>query len=95
MLWKKHTFTAWEIPLRSTILMATSTFIACSPDRQFKVTADEVEAEVNKARVSGRKVRALLLHNPTNPAGTVYSAEEMSRIVCMSQRLQPAGTGSG
>ncbi|XP_076064837.1 putative inactive 1-aminocyclopropane-1-carboxylate synthase-like protein 2 [Oratosquilla oratoria] len=43
-----------------------------SEGRTFQLRVEEVEAKVNEAKATGRRVRAFILVNPQNPLGEVY-----------------------
>ncbi len=55
-------------------------FIKTSIDNNFKVTAEEIEQAITP------KTRILLYSSPSNPAGSVYSAKELSAIAEVIER---------
>ena len=55
-------------------------FIHTSIDNNFKVTAEEIEAAITP------KTRILLYSSPSNPAGSVYSKEELKAIAEVIER---------
>jgi aspartate aminotransferase len=53
---------------------AEPVFVAGDPDRGYKLTPDDLE------RAAGGRAAGLLLNSPGNPAGTVYTLEELDAI---------------
>lgn len=49
-------------------------FVACGIETNFKMTAAQLEAAISP------KTKALLLCSPSNPSGSVYSADEMAAL---------------
>ena len=48
--------------------------VDCSIENEFKLTPDDLESAINKS------TRCLIINNPTNPTGSVYSYEELKSI---------------
>ena len=57
---------------------ATPKFVLCDDSTEFKLTAEKLEAAVTP------KSRMLILCNPSNPTGAVYSREEMTAIIAVA-----------
>jgi len=57
---------------------ATPTFILCDDTTEFKLTAEKLEAAITL------KSRMLILCNPSNPTGAVYSREEIAAIIAVA-----------
>jgi aminotransferase len=55
-------------------------FVALSEDANFDLDSDAIEEAV------GRKTRALLLCNPNNPTGTVFSRAQTERMLAIAER---------
>ncbi|XP_030620942.1 1-aminocyclopropane-1-carboxylate synthase-like protein 1 isoform X2 [Chanos chanos] len=52
-----------------------------SDDRPFKLTVEKLETALMKARKEGVNVRALILINPHNPLGEIYTPQEMTSFL--------------
>jgi|TARA_B100001123_G_scaffold61664_1_gene67319 aspartate aminotransferase len=48
--------------------------VDCSIENRFKLTPDDLESAINKS------TRCLIINNPTNPTGSVYSYDELKSI---------------
>ena len=57
--------------------------IKLSQDKGFKVTSEEIRSNITP------KTKALILNSPSNPAGVIYSKEELTGIaeVCLSANI--------
>src|SRR5262249_2032991 len=55
-------------------------FVPLAEDANFDLDTDAIEAAV------GRRTRALILCNPNNPTGTVFSAEQTRRMLAVAKR---------
>jgi len=58
-------------------------FVKTSPENGFRVTAGELSAYISP------KTKVLILNSPSNPAGSVYTREELSAIaeLCASKKI--------
>lgn len=52
--------------------------LPCKGPEAFKLTTELLEDAFEKAEVTGTPIKALLLANPNNPLGTVYTEEELT-----------------
>jgi len=59
---------------------ASPRFVALNEDANFDLDADAIEAAVN------RRTRAILISNPNNPTGTIYSTAETERMLALAER---------
>jgi aminotransferase len=59
---------------------AVPRFVPLAEDANFDLDPDAIEAAV------GRRTRALILCNPNNPTGTVFSAEQTRRMLAVAER---------
>ena len=61
----------------------TPVIVQASEQQQFKITAQQLEAAITD------KTKALMLNNPSNPTGMIYSREELQAIadVCVKHDL--------
>ncbi len=57
---------------------ATPKFVLCDDSTEFKLTPEQLEAAITP------KSRMLILCNPSNPTGAVYSREEMEAIIAVA-----------
>ena len=57
---------------------AKPTFVLCDDTTEFKLTAEKLEAAITP------KSRMLILCNPSNPTGSVYSREEIAAIIAVA-----------
>ena len=57
---------------------AKPTFVLCDDTTEFKLTAEKLEAAITP------KSRMLILCNPSNPTGAVYSREEIAAIIAVA-----------
>ena len=64
------------------VLMADGTpvFIEATIEQNFKITPEQLEAAITP------KTRALILCSPSNPTGSVYSAEEMEGLAAVLRK---------
>ncbi len=62
---------------------ATTRFIKTQKENNFKLTVKELE------RYSSSKTKLLILNSPSNPAGCVYSADELKAIseICVGKKI--------
>ncbi|MBI4707703.1 MAG: pyridoxal phosphate-dependent aminotransferase [Candidatus Omnitrophica bacterium] len=62
---------------------ATPRFIKTMPSNDFKITAKDLEKHITT------KTKVLILNSPSNPAGCVYSSQELKEIaeVCVKKRI--------
>ncbi|MFA5320901.1 MAG: pyridoxal phosphate-dependent aminotransferase, partial [Candidatus Omnitrophota bacterium] len=58
-------------------------FVKTAPENGFRVTAEELTAYISP------KTKVLILNSPSNPAGSVYTREELSAIaeLCVSKKI--------
>lgn len=58
-------------------------FIKTSPENSFKITADDLDKNISS------KTKLLVLNSPSNPAGSVYTKEELAKIaeICVSKKI--------
>lgn len=61
----------------------TPVIVQAGEDQDFKITAEQVEAAITE------KTKCLMLNNPSNPTGMIYSKEELQAIadVCVKHDL--------
>jgi aminotransferase len=59
---------------------AVPRFVPLAEDANFDLDTDAIEA------AAGRRTRALILCNPNNPTGTVFSAEQTRRMLAVAER---------
>src|SRR5262245_41473837 len=59
---------------------AVPRFVSLAEDANFDLDPDAI------ARAAGRRTRALILCNPNNPTGTVFSAEQTRRMLAVAER---------
>ena len=59
---------------------ATPRFVALNEDANFDLDPDAIAAAVS------RRTRAIVLSNPNNPTGTIYSAAETERMMALADR---------
>ncbi|HVM96131.1 MAG TPA: pyridoxal phosphate-dependent aminotransferase, partial [Candidatus Acidoferrales bacterium] len=59
---------------------ATPRFVALNEDANFDLDPDAIAKAIN------RNTSAILLSNPNNPTGTIYSEAEMSRMMQLAER---------
>jgi len=59
---------------------AVPRFVPLAEDANFDLDPDAIEA------AAGRRTRALILCNPNNPTGTVFSAEQTRRMLAVAER---------
>jgi aminotransferase len=59
---------------------AVPRFVALQEDANFDLDPDAIAA------AAGRRTRALILCNPNNPTGTVFSAEQTRRMLAVAER---------
>lgn len=61
----------------------TPRFIKTSPKNNFKIEPKELE------RHASSRTKVLILNSPSNPAGTVYNADELSEIarICVKRKI--------
>ena len=59
---------------------ATPRFVPLNEDANFDLDPDAISAGIN------RRTRAILLSNPNNPTGTIYSAAETERMMALAER---------
>lgn len=52
----------------------TPVFVECLEENQFKITLEQLE------EVTNVKTKALILNSPSNPTGTIYTKEELTKI---------------
>ncbi|XP_069037533.1 1-aminocyclopropane-1-carboxylate synthase-like protein 1 [Lepisosteus oculatus] len=57
-----------------------------SGDRPFQLTVEKLEKALEEARLEGINVRALILVNPHNPLGDIYSPSEMKEFLEFAKR---------
>ncbi|XP_066557120.1 1-aminocyclopropane-1-carboxylate synthase-like protein 1 isoform X1 [Amia ocellicauda] len=57
-----------------------------SEDRPFHLTVEKLERALEEARQEGINVRAIILINPHNPLGDVYSPSEMQELLEFAKR---------
>jgi aspartate/methionine/tyrosine aminotransferase len=55
--------------------------VSTSAKNNFLVTVDELEAAYNTSEKAGVRVRMLLLANPTNPMGNIFSKQHLQDII--------------
>lgn len=58
-------------------------FIKTSPNNSFKLTADDLNKNIST------KTKLLILNSPSNPAGCVYTKEELAKIaeICVNKKI--------
>ncbi|KAJ8344427.1 hypothetical protein SKAU_G00317560 [Synaphobranchus kaupii] len=59
-----------------------------SDDRPFQLTVDKLEKAMEQADTEGVRVRAVILVNPHNPLGEIYSTQEMTAFLEFAKRTQ-------
>ncbi|KAL7858322.1 hypothetical protein AOLI_G00184240 [Acnodon oligacanthus] len=59
-------------------------------DRPFHLTAEKLEHALERAKKEGVNVRAVILVNPHNPLGEIYTAEEMTSYLNFAKRIADA-----
>ncbi len=61
----------------------TPVIVEAGEEKNFKITAEQLEAAIND------KTKCLMLNNPSNPTGMIYSKDELSAIaeVCVKHDL--------
>src|SRR4029077_18429455 len=59
---------------------AVPRFVPMAEDANFDLDPDAIEA------AAGRRTRAVILCNPNNPTGTVFSAEQTRRMLAVAER---------
>lgn len=57
------------------------------PDQEWQINLLQVIALVEEYRSQGRDIRAMVVNNPSNPTGTVYSHEHLKNLVNVSDLL--------
>ncbi|XP_066525560.1 1-aminocyclopropane-1-carboxylate synthase-like protein 1 [Hoplias malabaricus] len=57
-----------------------------SDDRPFHLTVEKLEHALERAKKEGVNVRAIILVNPHNPLGEIYTAEEMTSFLNFAKR---------
>ena len=55
-------------------------YIPCWSKDNFSLLPENIEVVFNRVRHNGGRVKALLLHSPTNPSGRLYSGSELEHI---------------
>ncbi|KAK3526567.1 hypothetical protein QTP70_030700 [Hemibagrus guttatus] len=55
-------------------------------DRPFHLTAEKLEHALQKAKKEGVKLKAIILMNPHNPLGEIYTSEEMINFLNCAKR---------
>ncbi|KAM9495770.1 1-aminocyclopropane-1-carboxylate synthase-like protein 1 isoform 1-T3 [Clarias gariepinus] len=55
-------------------------------DRQFHLTAEKLEHALQKAKEEGVNIKAVILVNPHNPLGEIYTSEEMISFLNCAKR---------
>ena len=58
----------------------TNVFVRTSPDTDYKLTAEQLQAVITN------KTKLLILCSPNNPTGSVYTQEELMRLVAVLKR---------
>ena len=58
-----------------------------SMEGQWKVTAEMLESFINEHSADIAKNRLLILNNPGNPSGTVYTSEELKKLSDVCRKL--------
>ena len=62
----------------------TPVFVEATIEQNFKITPAQLEAAITP------RTRALILCSPSNPTGSVYSAEEMEGLAEVLRRHPPS-----
>lgn len=60
-----------------------------SEDKGWQLEFSELENSINEARKAGKTVRAMVVINPGNPTGAIFSEETIQKIIkfCVENKL--------